>query len=67
MTHASEHPVLCAKALEGCTAQFPGSKHAAIKAHAGGWFFSRQDDLVYCPAHVPEWVSAWRARKALQS
>lgn len=55
----------CARSEDlGCTASFPGSKFAAIKAGADGWFFSRETDEAYCPPHVPEWVAAWRARKA---
>lgn len=61
---ASEHPVRCAKATDGCTAQFPGSKHDAVRAHEAGWFFSRREGLAYCPEHVPDWVPAWRARQA---
>ncbi len=56
MTYASEHPVQCA----GCSLSFPGSKHGKIRAQREGWFFSR-DNIAYCPAHVPEWVAAWRA------
>lgn len=67
MSQASEHPVRCAKAAEGCAALFPGSKHAAVRAHEAGWFFSRREELVYCPEHVPGWVPAWRARQAGKS
>lgn len=61
MSYASGHPVHCARQGDGCEAQIPGSKWAAIKAGDEGWFFSRKDDAAYCPEHVPDWVPAWRA------
>lgn len=64
MSRAQDSPVRCARADEGCTASFPGSKWHAIRAGGQGWFFSREDDAAYCPEHVPEWVAAWRESKA---
>jgi hypothetical protein len=65
MSYASEHLVRCARQEDlGCPARFPGSKFDAIDAGVEGWFFSRQDDLAYCPEHVPGWVPGWRARKS---
>lgn len=37
--------------------------HAWAKIKADGWFFQR-DGSLWCPEHVPDWVDAWRARKA---
>lgn len=37
--------------------------HRWGKTKAVGWFFSREDDKAYCPAHVPEWVEAWRKKR----
>jgi hypothetical protein len=64
VSHASTHPVHCARRDDlACTASFPGSKWAAVKAGSEGWFFSRAEDKAYCPAHEPDWVPAWRARR----
>ncbi len=67
MSWATDHPVRCARAPQGCTASFPGSKNHAIRAGAEGWFFSKAGDgtnpVAYCPEHVPDWVPAWRAAR----
>jgi hypothetical protein len=34
-----------------------------MAAEREGWFFQR-DGICYCPKHVPEWVAAWRAKRA---
>jgi hypothetical protein len=67
MSRTSEHPVTCLE--EGCPASFPGSKFDAIRAQEAGWFFPREHEGLrgWCPAHVPSWVPAWRARKAAGS
>lgn len=45
---------------EGCEETAGNNKWGKIKAV--GWFFSKQDDrMAYCPEHLPEWVSSWRA------
>lgn len=66
-SYASEHPVTCLQ--DDCPASFPGSKQATIKAGREGWFFPKEHTGVkgWCPEHVPEWVAAWRARKAAES
>jgi hypothetical protein len=61
---ASDHPVLCVRAADGCTASHPNSRHDAIRAGEAGWFHSQQEHVAYCPAHVPAWVAGWRAKKA---
>ena len=43
-----------------CEASIPD--HAWGRIKASDWFFSK-DGKSYCPAHVPEWVEAWRERK----
>lgn len=64
MSQASDNPVFCARRDDlGCTASRPGSKHDAIRAAAEGWFDSQKTGESFCPAHVPEWVAQWRARK----
>lgn len=32
------------------------------EAYAEGWFFQKNGDL-WCPDHLPDWVSKWRAKK----
>jgi hypothetical protein len=65
MSHAAGNPVYCARKTDlGCTATHPGSKHDAIKAQQGGWFNSKKTGVSFCPAHVPDWVAAWRAKQA---
>jgi hypothetical protein len=34
-----------------------------MKADGEGWFHSKAEEQAYCPAHVPEWVPAWRAKR----
>ena len=66
----SEHGVTrhCAKAPDGCPVTFWDSgQWSRTKAHNEGWFFSYRAGDVFCPAHVPEWVPAWRARKAAEA
>ena len=64
MSYASEHPVFCAHRAQGCTASHPGSRFDAMKADREGWFHSKAEETAYCPAHIPDWVPAWRARQA---
>jgi hypothetical protein len=37
-----------------------------MKADRAGWFHSREEAAAYCPEHVPDWVPAWRAKKAAE-
>lgn len=64
MSHASEHPVTCLQ--DGCPDSFPGSKFDTMRASREGWFFprDRDDGRGWCPAHLPDWVPAWRAKQA---
>ena len=65
MSFASEHPVFCARREDlNCTASHPGSRWDAMKADRGGWFHSYQEEQAYCPDHVPDWVPAWREKRA---
>lgn len=34
-----------------------------IRAHDLGWF-EQKNGTAYCPRHVPEWVTEWRAQRA---
>jgi hypothetical protein len=61
MSHATEHPVRCAH--PECGASHPSSRWAEIRAHDEGWF-TKKDGTAYCPKHVPEWVTKWRAKQA---
>jgi hypothetical protein len=63
MSHASDNPVHCAERENGCPAEILGDKHSKIRAQERGWFFSRKEERVYCPAHVPDWVAGWRERR----
>jgi hypothetical protein len=68
MSYASDHPVHCARREDlGCEASFPGSRSDRMRAGKAGWFLSRESGKAYCPAHVPEWADAWRARKAAEA
>jgi hypothetical protein len=66
VSFAADHPVSCCRAGLGCTASHPGGKWAAVKADADGWFHSKAEDQAYCPDHIPDWVSAWRARQKVE-
>lgn len=48
---------------EGCDERV--KNHRWGKTKAEGWFFfSRETDEAWCPAHIPTWVTQWRERKA---
>lgn len=49
---------------EGCEESYRDHGWRATKAHKDGWFLAK-DGSSFCPAHVPEWVAAWRRRKKL--
>jgi hypothetical protein len=38
-----------------------------IRAQATGWFFSRDGQFAWCPAHNPPWVTAWREKQAAKT
>lgn len=46
---------------EGCEAKV--KNHRWGKTKAEDWFFERQDDIAWCPDHVPDWVESWRAKR----
>jgi hypothetical protein len=67
VSHAADNPVFCARKDDlGCPARTPDSRFHRIRAGEAGWFFSRETEEAYCPEHVPGWVPAWRARKAVE-
>ena len=47
---------------DGCAASVPNHRWGHTLAE--GWFFSRREKTAHCPEHLPDWVEAWRARKA---
>jgi hypothetical protein len=50
-------------AFEGCEAHHRTDHWPTKRAQAEGWFIQRNGDH-WCPAHVPSWVTEWRARRA---
>lgn len=36
-----------------------------MRATREGWFITREG-IAHCPAHIPDWVPAWRERKRLK-
>jgi hypothetical protein len=50
-------------AQPACPETVRDSKWDMIRAQAGGWFFTRDGAQSWCPAHTPEWVTAWRAAR----
>jgi hypothetical protein len=51
---------------EHCPETCSNHKFGLIRAGQAGWFFSRDGKQAFCPTHVPEWVTAWRARRAAE-
>ena len=45
---------------EGCAAEIKDHYWGRVKS---GWFLQK-NGLQYCPEHTPEWVPAWRERRA---
>lgn len=64
MSYARENPVFCARRDDGCTASHPSGKWGTMAADKAGWFHSKAEECAYCPEHVPDWVSGWRAKQA---
>lgn len=46
--------------VPGCDNTYPDHAWGAIKANGAGWFRSKDDTVIRCPEHLPEWVPAWR-------
>jgi hypothetical protein len=46
----------------GCVAEHPAHHWANKRAETQGWFHQK-DGRAWCPAHVPAWVAAWRAKR----
>jgi hypothetical protein len=65
VSYRVEHPVYCARREDlGCKAEHPRSKWDSMKADREGWFHSKAEGLAHCPAHLPDWVPAWREKQA---
>jgi len=64
MPEKSEHTTFLKCSHEGCEASYADHKWGQIQASADGWFNARDGETRYCPEHLPEWVPAWRQRKA---
>lgn len=45
-----------------CPRTCPSHKWAQIKASSEGWFIQKTGE-VWCPDHIPAWVTVWRARQ----
>ena len=60
MTHQSETLICTA---DGCDASVKDHAWGRINAQRNGWFF-QLDGRAWCPEHQPEWLAAWRRRKA---
>ncbi|QFP95030.1 hypothetical protein SEA_NAPOLEONB_62 [Arthrobacter phage NapoleonB] len=64
MSYSSENPTQMECAEETCDATHDSSfAYAVITAGKEGWFMQKNGDN-WCPKHTPEWVAAWRERKA---
>lgn len=51
-------------AADGCTANFRDTgRWAPERQSKSGWFHQRNGSS-FCPQHTPDWVAAWRERKA---
>jgi hypothetical protein len=61
----TEPGIYCRRA--GCPAHFPAEPWAWTGAVAAGWHVSGGGRESFCPDHLPTWVPAWRARRALQA
>ncbi len=46
-----------------CTAFYRTHSWGSIKAQQAGWFKGREDDVCWCPDHLPAWVGPWRERQ----
>ncbi len=46
----------------GCPHVVPNHRWGKTKAAGDGWFFAK-DGGVWCPVHLPEWYTAWKAKK----
>ena len=50
--------------IPGCPKTFKDHHWGRVEATNKGWFFKRDETGQWCPAHLPEWVEEWRARRA---
>jgi hypothetical protein len=57
-TNDGQH-IVCDAA--GCDQKI--KNHRWGKTKADNWFFSRDDDIAWCPNHLPAWVAEWRSRR----
>lgn len=59
-----EYPITKCDHEDGCDQTFKDSGYwAHIDTDKQGWFFMK-DGRSFCPEHTPEWVAAWRAKRA---
>ena len=55
------NPRMITCVVEGCPATLKNNKWTVLRS---GWFFNRdQQNVGYCPDHIPSWVHDWRKRK----
>lgn len=57
---AGDRYLVCAD--PSCVEMIPDHLWGRTKAYSEGWF-EQKDGTIWCPAHVPDWVDAWRARQ----
>lgn len=59
MTYDNLDVIECSR--KGCPSTIKNDYWSKVKAD--DWFFQQNGDA-WCPNHHPEWVAAWRAKKA---
>lgn len=45
-----------------CDKQFKNNYWASVK-EGKDWFIPKNDNLAFCPDHLPSWVQEWRSKK----
>lgn len=46
----------------GCSNYLKANCWGFIRGHDDGWFLKKNGDC-WCPQHIPEWVTTWKANK----
>lgn len=49
-----------------CLASHPAHQWGNKRAESEGWFHQK-NGTAWCPAHVPQWVAEWRAKRKARS